>query len=201
MTKLISYADAFASFEAEIKPAIIATYGQDDVALSEGWNDYTDSLCKDGQMNGTMYHYCPAVDDSMPDDSEMAEVLLESMGFTMDVQTINERTDGVSFSRDSYHFALTIKRGTNSMECEYSMGKAYGGRNPELSEVLENLLTDTDSVDSRTFEEWCDDMGLDEDSRKALATYELIQKQAEQLAPFFTKQERADLQEMMADLY
>jgi hypothetical protein len=200
MPRLISYAAAFGSYEADIKPLVIAQYGQDDVALSEAWNNYTDSLTKDGQMNGLMYHYCPANDEDMPRESDMAEFLLDAMGFTMDVQTLNERTDGVSMSRDAYHFALTIKRGTNSMECEYSMGKAHGGRNPEIVEVLECLLTDTDSVDGRTFEEFCDDMGYDEDSRKAFATFELIQKQAEQLAPFFTKQDRADLQEVIADL-
>lgn len=43
--------------------------------------------------------------------------------------------------------------------------------NPTAGDVLACLLSDAQAV-HETFESWCSDLGLDSDSRKALATYE-----------------------------
>jgi hypothetical protein len=51
-----SYDDVLTDFEENIKPAVIARYGADDeVALREGWNDWTDGLCKDGEISPWAY--------------------------------------------------------------------------------------------------------------------------------------------------
>lgn len=39
----------------------------DGPAMAESWNDYTDSICKDGDFTAKQYHFCPAWDDTMPD--------------------------------------------------------------------------------------------------------------------------------------
>ena len=51
---------------------------------------------------------------------------------------------------------------------------------PTLDSVLYCLVIDTKAT-SRTFAEWCNEMGYDEDSRRALATYESCQKNADKL--------------------
>lgn len=44
----------------------------DECARDEAWNNYTDSLTKDGQLTGLQYHYCPDFDniENAGDDAE-----------------------------------------------------------------------------------------------------------------------------------
>ncbi len=44
------------AFEESFKPFLLAQFGPDDeIALREAFNDYTDSLCKEGQISNKMY--------------------------------------------------------------------------------------------------------------------------------------------------
>lgn len=47
-------------FDSEIAPLVIAQYGENDsVAMNEAFNDWTDSLCKSGEIHPEQYnHYC-----------------------------------------------------------------------------------------------------------------------------------------------
>ena len=47
-------------FDDEIAPLVIEQYGEDDEpAMSEAFNDWTDSLCKDGEIHEEQYNkYC-----------------------------------------------------------------------------------------------------------------------------------------------
>ncbi len=47
-------------FDAEILPLVIEQYGEDDQpAINEAFNDWTDSLCKDGELHDEQYNkYC-----------------------------------------------------------------------------------------------------------------------------------------------
>ena len=47
-------------FDVEIAPLIIEEYGVDDEpAMSEGFNNWSDSLCKDGEIHPVQYsEYC-----------------------------------------------------------------------------------------------------------------------------------------------
>ena len=48
--------EALKQWRAEIKPSVIARYGENDLpALRESWNNYTDALCKDGQITARQY--------------------------------------------------------------------------------------------------------------------------------------------------
>ena len=55
----ILHADACHTFEFEILPMVKETYEQDGQpdwpARSEAWNNWTDSLCKDGQISDWQY--------------------------------------------------------------------------------------------------------------------------------------------------
>ncbi len=56
----ILHADACHTFEFEILPMVKEAYEQDGEpdwpARSEAWNNWTDSLCKDGQISDWQYH-------------------------------------------------------------------------------------------------------------------------------------------------
>lgn len=63
---LISSEEALSErFDEEIAPIIIEQYGEvgvafdDDVAMSEGFNNWTDALCKEGDIHDEQYQqYC-----------------------------------------------------------------------------------------------------------------------------------------------
>lgn len=44
------------AFDEYVKPCVIAQHGKDDKpAIREAWNNYTDSLCKDGFITPHQY--------------------------------------------------------------------------------------------------------------------------------------------------
>lgn len=117
---------AFQIWEQDIKPAIIEQYGADDgPALAESWNNYTDSLCKDGELTGLQYNYCPAYDDDMPDDDR--EYILDQLGLTLDCEFVpfsNSRNakEIKSVSDFSINWKCTVKKGSQSLTVDYSQG-------------------------------------------------------------------------------
>lgn len=196
----MNYSEAFAAWSEDIRPMVIATYGANDVpALSEIWNDYTDSLCKDGELTATQYHYCPAYDDRIPRDwDEERDYILEAMGVTFLANVRSTRTDGLGdWVSGSSHYAFTITRGTRSIEGWYSMGPALSG-GPSLQDVMASLLMDTSDLDD-SFEDWADNLGMDSDSRKAERIYNACRDTLANLERMFTQQELEDLREMFAD--
>lgn len=49
--------EALTDFKRDIYPLIIKSYGvKDKVALAEAWNNYTDSLCKEGLITQKQYN-------------------------------------------------------------------------------------------------------------------------------------------------
>ena len=84
--------------------------------------------------------------------------------------------------RDARHFLVTLKVGRRSMRLHFSQGSGHTAE-PTAADVLDCLASDASSVNSaRDFEDWASDLGYDVDSRKAHATFEACQKQAEQLS-------------------
>jgi hypothetical protein len=194
-----TYEQAFASWTADIKPLVIDQYGEDDeVALSESWNDYTDSLCKEGEFSDLQYHHCPAWDDSMPDSDQA--YILEALGVAMSSIKLASRPDKLdeNFSADSTHWKVLIKRGKNEFETFYSMGSAYT-TSPDIEDVMYSLLSDTSNVDGYSFEEWASDLGMDTDSRKAEKMFKACQDTLLQLRLLFTEKELDDLREVYQD--
>ena len=46
-----------AAFNEDVRPAIVAQYGEDDQdAIDQGFNDWTDGLCKDGELHDEQYN-------------------------------------------------------------------------------------------------------------------------------------------------
>lgn len=53
-------------FNSEVKPSVIEQYGKHDkIALITAWNDWTDMLCKDGEITQKQYDtwQCPVKDN------------------------------------------------------------------------------------------------------------------------------------------
>lgn len=80
---MISIKQAFENWENEIKPLVIEQYGEEDnPALAESWNNYTDSLCTDGEIYEWQYMNAPAFDDPMPGPEEEFEERLKELGIS-----------------------------------------------------------------------------------------------------------------------
>lgn len=69
---------------------------------------------------------------------------------------------------------------------------------PAAASVLYSLLSDASGADGN-FLDWCDDLGYDSDSRKALAIYEACCVIRADLQKVFTATERAELAAMLED--
>ena len=197
----MTYQEAFAAWSADIKPAVVAAYSADDhPALAESWNDYTDTLCKDGELTETEYHHCPAYDDDIPQagDDQRAFILL-AMGVQMTSTHIAERTDstGSQWDKSASHFAITFTRGSRSFSVEFSQGSAHRGH-PDLTDVLQGLLMDTSDVD-QDFNDWAESLGYDTDSRRAERAFNACKKELADLERMFNAQELEDLRTIFED--
>lgn len=69
---------------------------------------------------------------------------------------------------------------------------------PEPASVLHGILLDSEAC-SQSFAHWCMDYGYDEDSRKAYATYEACQKNADKLARVLDHKTRDALRDALQD--
>jgi len=71
-------------------------------------------------------------------------------------------------------------------------GHPYGAkRKPTAYDVLSCISNETECP--LTFEEFCNEFGYDEDSRRAYATFERVREFALRAQRFFTEEERGDL--------
>lgn len=198
----MTIAEAFAAWRDEIRPLVVADYGDDDMpALSESWNDYTDALCKDGKLTGLQYHYCPAHDDDMPsDEDEERDFILDQLGVTLKAErsqpTLAERGQ---WGAGASHWFVTLARGDESVSLRYHMGAAHTGL-PQREDVVASMLMDWRSIEETSdFEEWAEECGYDTDSRKAEAIYETCRAQSEDFEQLFRDISMDDLHELFED--
>lgn len=194
----ISYKEAASRF-SEIEAMVIAQYGKDDItALRESWNDFTDSLCKDGDMTDLQYHHCPAYDDNTDmDDEETLDFILESMGFTFSHGPLRSKRNDDNMSDMARHFLCTISRGSQSYEFWFSQGEGCK-ESPTLTDTLSCLIMDASSADE-SFESWCAEYGYDDDSRKAERIYNAVKETRAALFTLMSESEMNDLQEHFSE--
>lgn len=201
---MISLSQAFKNWTDEVKPAVIAQYGTDDrPALSESWNDYTDALCKDGELCALQYHYAPAFDDEMPGDgsrfdplSDDREFILDAMGLTMSATRAETRPNANEWGRNASHWRVTLRCNGKRRTIPYSMGAAHTGA-PEICDVLNAVLRDAEAG-AESFDDFCRDLGYDVDSRKAHQTWKACKRAAASLDRLLSG-DAERIREMFAD--
>lgn len=92
MMALKSYEDAHRDWKEWVKEAGISEH--DEPAMAEFWNNYTDSLARDGEFTAKQYHFCPAWDDAMPDCP--LEHVMEGLGIKIEkALAVQPSPDGV----------------------------------------------------------------------------------------------------------
>lgn len=194
----ISLSQAFAQWQE-----LAADIPKDDApALAESWNDYTDSLCKDGALCDLQYHYAPAFDEEMPGDGSRFDPLSDDREFILDALGVTMRATRKDGPREGWdasasHWRVTLRRDRASMTTDYSMGAAHTG-SPELADVLNCLMRDAE-CGAQSFEDFCADLGYDTDSRSAEKTWRACKVTAVGLARLFSDGMLRDLRELFED--
>jgi hypothetical protein len=85
------------------------------------------------------------------------------------------------WSQSANHYLCKLRCERRRMTVHFSQGPALT-KEPALAEVLDCLSSDAVSVEnSRSFEDWCAELGYDTDSRKAERTFEACKRQSSQL--------------------
>jgi hypothetical protein len=98
-------------------------------------------------------------------------------------ERIGSRPDGL-MDQNMNHWRVTLQRGRQRMTLYYSMGYGLSGE-PQVGDVLECLALDASMIDSsRGFEDWCRDLGFNEDSRKVWKMYKVTEKDRDKLYYF-----------------
>ena len=191
MISLQQAREAFAEFD---------TFG-DDIARREAWNNYTDSLCKDGELCALQYHYCPAVDGAMPGTgtrwdalADDREYILGQMGVSITSERVRAtEADLRQWGDGASHWRVTLSRGGRSYATPYHMGAAYAGE-PELCDVVSSLLSDAAMVDEYDdLDEFAEELGITKPS-EAITAWDACQRTAKVLEKMFP--ELDDLREL-----
>lgn len=69
---------------------------------------------------------------------------------------------------------------------------------PPAAGVLHSLILDSSACD-QSFSDWCSEFGYDTDSRKALATYEACQQNADKLKKVFSREQIESIRAALED--
>jgi len=189
-------------FYEHIRPAVVERYGQDDhIALNEAWNDYTDAECKDGQINGLVYHHCPSVgSDEWPGDTEeMIDFLMRENGISVEITEVSERPagffDDVPGARH-FSFAVLDRDDKTVYSGHYSQGPGIH-HEPTAASVFASVLMD---CTDEPFEDWCDELGFDNDSIKAHRIWEACRKSHQRIQPLVGASDFEDWKELAHEL-
>jgi hypothetical protein len=88
------------------------------------------------------------------------------------------------WQRSANGYSCTLEFQKRRMTVDFWMGTGLQGK-PTASDVLSSLVSDSISIEnSRSFENWCGDLGFDSHSRKAEKTYRAVLSQSQKLAKF-----------------
>jgi hypothetical protein len=127
---MISLYQAFANWQ-ELAQSIPKDDGP---ALAESWNDYTDSLCKDGELCALQYHHAPAYDDAMPGEGSRFDPLSDDRDFILSAMNVTLAAEFVPFSQSrnkdekgpSLNWKITLRKdGRDVLSCDYMQGCAH----------------------------------------------------------------------------
>jgi hypothetical protein len=127
---MISLSQAFAQWQE-----LAADLPKDDgTMLAESWNDYTDSLCKDGELCALQCHYAPAYDEPMPGTGRQYAPLSDDIDFILDRMGITMAAAFVPFSQSrnkrekdpSLNWSITLRKdGRDVIQTDYMQGRGH----------------------------------------------------------------------------
>ena len=110
------------------------------------------------------------------------EDFVREHGLTMKCTTVRTRPDGLMGEPGMSHHRCEITGPEGKMEIYFSQGSAFGGRDPEIDDVISSVARDCAGyANARSFEEWADEYGYsldeEEDRAEAMKIYRAVERQ------------------------
>lgn len=102
---------------------------------------------------------------------------------------------GFTGKPERFEFPYFTGLGLRSKATKYQDAKPKA---PHPADVLHSLLLDGEAV-NQSFNDWCADFGYDNDSIKALGTYQECCKNGETLRKMFTREQIKSIREALQD--
>lgn len=113
---------------------------------------------------------------------------------SLDWERVSHRQEIGSWHKGTRHYQITVRseyRPGRPLKTFYSQGSGIK-EDPKIIDVLESLQLDASCAD-RGFDEWCADLGYDNDSRKAERTHIACQKIHNDMAELLADDENMEL--------
>jgi hypothetical protein len=95
---------------------------------------------------------------------------------------ITERPDGFCVMKGAKYYLVVLMYDGKALSTHYTLGQSFN-RTPEKLEVLSSMITES-VLQGCPFEEWCSEMGMDEDSIRAKKLYDHCVSEGNRLAWF-----------------
>jgi hypothetical protein len=112
-------------------------------------------------------------------------LVAEHLGLKMKVGDSEYRKYFPSDKEARYVFKIILKKGGKQYTFDFGQSVAEGSNEPTLYSVLTCLQ----KYDVGTFEDFCSELGYDEDSRTAERVYKAVVKEFEAMRRLFTSEE------------
>lgn len=127
----------------------------------------------------------------MSETTDMIQALCDEIGITATVSKDQSNRNMPDFEGDHWKVTLKNKKNGKRMTTPFSKGYGHHGAPPDVVEVIATLCMDSYYTDM-TFDEFCDELGYDNDSRKAHQSYLNTIRQGKKFEEFLGE----DLEEM-----
>lgn len=88
--------------------------------------------------------------------------------------------------KDSDGWTCTLYYDDRYLEVPFYMGKGHHGEEPKMIDVLDCLFSDSNAYEM-DFDEWCSEYGYDNDSIRALRTFEQCKETGRKLRELFVE--------------
>lgn len=101
--------------------------------------------------------------------------LVSELGIEATFTTLEDETLIPDWAKDKYAVIARLEYDGRSMEFPYFYGHftiAGSDEFPNVESLVWTMSTESDGLDGRTFEQWCDEFGYDSDSISKLKMYE-----------------------------
>lgn len=122
----------------------------------------------------------------MPDTDRISLAsFIRSYDITAEVEPADSNPN-ISGNWAAVHFLVTLHYAGRTMAVPFSGGAlafSRSGGQPTVADVLDSLRSDASSA-AQSFEDWAGDYGYDEDSRRAYATWEIVERMTAELRAF-----------------
>lgn len=122
---------------------------------------------------------------------DMIKASCDEIGITATISKDQSNRNMPDFQGDHWKISLKNKKNGKRMTIQYSKGYGHKGAPPDIVDAIATLCGDSYFTDL-TFDEFCDELGYDNDSRKAHRTYLNVIKQGKKFEEFLGE----DLEEM-----